>query len=1664
MINSLNNIMPSVRLKRIAASLLCVAFLSFFIAPDAEAACPNPAFAALGNPVELISCTEGKAQSTTSVTVSVPANVAVGDLLVFVVGKDDDDLPSVPAGWTAAAIQLVDDNDGYLRVYTRVADGTELASYSVTWTTNEDAYAYMMRFTGASGLTLFTSNSGNTGTAVAPSLDTLIEDTLILRLAAWDRRPVSVDPATIMTGHTNITQDYSRNSNFASMGSAAYTNQAAIGSTLTGNFENGNEQWGTITFGIEPIQFRFSMPDATASVCGVQQVTVSVTDRLGNPMTWFQGTVTLSTSAGSTGDWFDAGALNGVLNNGTANDGVATYQFSSADNGVATFNFHRADTGSFSFDLDWGVFEEHSSFDPTLTIDNNCRFRIAHDGEAGTCAVESITISVVDSDGNAATRYSGTILIEADSNEGTYTLNTGTGTFDDATADDGDATYQFVQGESQVVLDFLHTTANPSVDFNISDSGNPTFSVDGGFDPSLNVASCSIRFSHDGTSDVCSPHQITMSVVDGSGTTIPGYTGTVSLSVDSNDGTWANGDGAGTFTPGASGTATYTFVAGDSGDVVLNYSRASSGTVNFNATASGGVASPSAPYDDDLVISNCTAEISVNATANVCSPSETISITIRNSGGGIATDFAGAVVITTDTSHGDYANGAGVQGSLDNGAAGDGVAVYTFHADDDGTVDLEFSTSTVESLVFNVSSTFISFNSGASSENLQVLSCEFRISHSGSMDNCSPETVTISVFNSAGSAVTDYVGTVNLSTSTSNGTWSDGGGNGTTTDPVAEDGSATYNFVSADNGSVTLSFSNLTVETTNINVSDGVSTDSNASFDPNMEVSACEFRITLVDGTMSGCSFELVTIAVYDSGGSIATGFTGTVTLETSTIQGTWAYAGALNGTLTETTPGDGIATYVFVPADNGSAIFQFTSETAETLNFNVSSGDISEDSSFDPDLEVTGCVVATGNHACFPGTGSGMGNLSINGEDPGRMVVMIIWHIDPTPKEVATATFDGANMTLIYEQDGGNTAIEMWGILDDDLPDNSGSYAGAYTWNSAPANGPSMCMIELQNVDQDFPVVNVGIPTLGEVNGNSFTPDGAPLDMTTTITTSANNAMILTAGLSDFTQSPSSWFNSVSPNPPMSQLFFNNNDQNPELGTGGGSSGIKAVKGIISVTDTDSQDALTNASHIVASFNPRVSGAADVEGYVPVELFETLSGNIGYKAIGTSLRTLSNTASADACDFVNFATGTTAVLSMPPSSTVRKAYLYWGGSGEEGDLDDTVTFGLSGAEISVTADETFMIENVGASLDYFAGYKDVTSQVTGNGTYVLQDLVVQEDAPWSNTEGCGGGWALVVVYDNAKERFRVANIFHGFQPFQNSSFALVPRNFRFATTDDDPNGYLPSGEITHITLEGDETLATGAEALGIQQSPGSELFTTLSNSFNPVTSDFNSTVTRPIFYEPGDSAFYEWDETAGINSDGYEIDQAGDEALVSARTGSDPTVWEIGSSWGFDIDTHFLKGNESGTPLYAFSQPGNEAEQITTQYSSGQDLVLLIAEIITVTNFDLADLEIFKTQSGDFKVSGTGQYHFQVTNNGNGGVSGGFANGRVLVADVLPAGLTLASVTGTDWSCTTSSNAFICEFDIATDCNIADGCAADEFNLSNGESLPTLKIGRAHV
>ncbi|SFR85078.1 MSHA biogenesis protein MshQ [Marinobacter daqiaonensis] len=102
---------------------------------------------------------------------------------------------------------------------------------------------------------------------------------------------------------------------------------------------------------------------------------------------------------------------------------------------------------------------------------------------------------------------------------------------------------------------------------------------------------------------------------------------------------------------------------------------------------------------------------------------------------------------------------------------------------------------------------------GSSNDGLPAFpgATRLEISAPPSASVCAPADVTISAYDSDGNLVTDYEGLIDLSTTSGHGLWEVGDGSGSLSPSPdnTDDGSAQYQFVSADGGDVTLRFANV---------------------------------------------------------------------------------------------------------------------------------------------------------------------------------------------------------------------------------------------------------------------------------------------------------------------------------------------------------------------------------------------------------------------------------------------------------------------------------------------------------------------------------------------------------------------------------------------------------------------------------------------------------------------------------------------------------------------------------------------------------------------------------------------------------------------------------------------------------------------------------------
>ncbi len=361
-----------------------------------------------------------------------------------------------------------------------------------------------------------------------------------------------------------------------------------------------------------------------------------------------------------------------------------------------------------------------------------------------------------------------------------------------------------------------------------------------------------------------------------------------------------------------------------------------------------------------------------------------------------------------------------------------------------------------------------------------------------------------------------------------------------------------------------------------------------------------------------------------------------------------------------------------------------------------------------------------------------------------------------------------------------------------------------------------------------------------------------------------------------------------------------------------------------------------------------------------PVTLYQSFAGNMDFVTTGATFRTSANSQ----CPDTTTNSATSAIAGISATASIEAAYLYWAGStNTSGYVDSTVTFQGS----TVTADRTFTetFPYSGTDYHFYSGFADVTSVVnaTRNGNYTMSGLDIYTGSPHCDVSVVLGGWSMVVVYeDTANEPLRVINMWDGFQYFRASELVLSPTNFRVPSS-----GNPKDGKIGHLSWEGDDgnSGTSGGFAEELQFSNDGFTYSSLTNGVNLAGNQFNSTVSDL--------------STSQINTYGVDVD-----------------VYDISNLIAYDSTV------------------------ANTRYASGNDLVILSAEIFSVTNTPVADLAITKSHSGDFTVSSNGTYTLGVSNNGPANHTG-----TVTVTDTLPSGLTILNATdatGSGWDCSSST------------------------------------------
>lgn len=188
--------------------------------------------------------TEEKVDSDdTSITITTP-DTDEGDLLIAAVATDGDTSSSLAPpggeGWTEIDIDDYS-NDVTLGAWWKLADASESSSHQFAWSGAEQAYGWMMRFTGhdsTNPINDYSASGWLSATPTSPAVTTTVDNCLILRLGAFDDDDITVDDTGLNGGHIDITMDKSAGSTGVPVG--WWKLDDASGTTAVDSSGNGN--------------------------------------------------------------------------------------------------------------------------------------------------------------------------------------------------------------------------------------------------------------------------------------------------------------------------------------------------------------------------------------------------------------------------------------------------------------------------------------------------------------------------------------------------------------------------------------------------------------------------------------------------------------------------------------------------------------------------------------------------------------------------------------------------------------------------------------------------------------------------------------------------------------------------------------------------------------------------------------------------------------------------------------------------------------------------------------------------------------------------------------------------------------------------------------------------------------------------------------------------------------------------------------------------------------------------------------------------------------------------------------------------------------------------------------------------------------------------------
>ncbi|MFL6675349.1 MAG: DUF6701 domain-containing protein [Massilia sp.] len=343
---------------------------------------------------------------------------------------------------------------------------------------------------------------------------------------------------------------------------------------------------------------------------------------------------------------------------------------------------------------------------------------------------------------------------------------------------------------------------------------------------------------------------------------------------------------------------------------------------------------------------------------------------------------------------------------------------------------------------------------------------------------------------------------------------------------------------------------------------------------------------------------------------------------------------------------------------------------------------------------------------------------------------------------------------------------------------------------------------------------------------------------------------------------------------------------------------------------------------------------------------------------VGTQVTMRSKSNKENACAVYSSAEKLIGTLSGLPADAIVVSAQLYW-AGSNGKAKPDYTVNFDGADVTATVARQYSSATIGSGYDYFGGAADVTTQVAAK----------------RNGDYTFSGLTIT----NGKPYCKVEGVLGGFSLLVIYSSPSEPlrvlnlyegfQYFRYSgITINLGNFQVPAllpdnvtARLAHITWEGDPTLQKNGEEL---------LFNNVevNDSLNPPGNQFNS--------------------ASNING--------------------------AAASYGIDFDAYTIKPSSR-----TFSAGQTTA---TTRYQSGQDMVLLNAEIIAMPNSPTADLSITINRNGELQVGRSTNYSLVVRNAGPS-----VESGPITVTDTLPSGVSFGAASGTGWTCSNAGQLVTC-------------------------------------